>query len=422
LTLGARAMSKLLFKATAILAALTALPVAAEDIDLRFIHYQSGNQPALRAILDEFEAANPGITVTDLPTTGAQTVVSEIQAAAAAGRPFDVGQVLARTALGVIEIANARPFSEAPDGGAFMDQIAPNLVDVANIGEERYMMPHSFGTPLLYLNTDLMEQAGYEKDFQPETMQETIELTRAVLNETGFPGLYWIEGGLDYGHQAFMRANGSPYLVDGRAAFNTPEGIEVMQMWQDLANEGVIPKIGGSDAGAAFNAGRLGAMVTSSASLRASMRAADGRFELAVYPFPAFEGKPVEVPNSGSGLMVLAQEPERIEAAFKLMAFMAQPEVTNRWSRESGYMPVAVDPMVDADTQAYLAENPFYAAVVAQMSNTVPTVLWPGDRVVEAQTVMANLLQDLWANEGTAEELVPIAQDKVNAILEEATN
>lgn len=349
-------------------------------------------------------------------------MVSEIQAASAAQRPFDVGQVLARTALGVINIGAAQPFSKASDGGAFMDQIAPNLVDVANVGDERYMMPHSFGTPLLYINTDLLEQAGYAKDHQPATMQEALEAASAILSESGFPGMYWIEGGLDYGHQAFMRANGSPYLLDERAAFNTPEGIEVMQMWQDYANEGVIPKLGGSDAGAAFNAGRLGMMVTSSAALRSTMRASEGRFDLAVYPFPPFAGKPVEVPNSGSGLMVLAQEPDRIEAAFELMAFLAQPEITNRWSRESGYMPVAVDPLADPATQAYLDENPFYAAMVEQMSNTVPTVLWPGDRVVEAQTVMANLLQDLWANEGTAAELVPEAERAVNAILEEATN
>jgi len=125
---------KLLPFASAALIALGAATIgaAAQEIDLRFIHYQSGNQPALRAILDEFEAAHPGITVTDLPTQGARNVVSEIQAAAAADRPFDIGQVLARTALGVIEIANAQPFSLCPDKGAFMDNIAENLVDVAN--------------------------------------------------------------------------------------------------------------------------------------------------------------------------------------------------------------------------------------------------------------------------------------------------
>ncbi|MEM8552060.1 MAG: extracellular solute-binding protein, partial [Pseudomonadota bacterium] len=319
-------------------AALVALGVSAtgavaQDIDLRFIHYQSGNQPALRAILDEFEAANPGITVTDLPTQGAQTVVSEIQAAAAADRPFDVGQVLARTALGVIEIANAQPFSVCADGGAFMDNIADNLVDVANISDERYMMPHSFGTPLIYINMDLVREAGLPDDFAPTTMTEVFEAGRAIRDEAGRPGLYLITGGLDYGHQAFMRANGSPYLLDGRAAFATPEGIEVMQMWTDLANEGVIPKIPDRDAVNAFQAGRLGMNVTSSALLRPNMRAAEGRFELKILPFPAFEGKPVEVPNSGSGLMILSQDAARTEAACKLMAFLSQPEITNRWSR-----------------------------------------------------------------------------------------
>ena len=37
----------------------------------------------------------------------------------------------------------------------------------------------------------------------PATMQETIEVGRKIFEETGFPGLHWIDGGLDYGHQAF---------------------------------------------------------------------------------------------------------------------------------------------------------------------------------------------------------------------------
>ena len=144
----------------AVLATLVALPATAQDIELRFIHYQSGNQPALRAILDDFESQNPGIKVTDLPSGGAQTVVSEIQAASAAKRPFDVGQVLARTALGVINIGAAQPFSKCDDGGALWTRSPRTWWMWPTSGDERYMMPHSFGTPLMYINADLMAQGG----------------------------------------------------------------------------------------------------------------------------------------------------------------------------------------------------------------------------------------------------------------------
>ena len=55
------------------------------------------------------------------------------------------------------------------------------------------------------------------------------------------------------------------------------------------------------------------------------------------------------------------------------------------------------------------------------MKQTSPTILWPGNRIVEAQTVVANLLEDLWAGKGTAAELAPIAADEVDRILIEST-
>ena len=392
------------------------------EMTLKFIHYQSGNQPELREILNEFEALNPGIKVQDLPTQGAGQVVSEIQAAAAAKRPFDVGQVLARTVLGVIDIANGQEFSKSPDGGAFMNNISPKLVNVANVDGELYMMPHSFGTPMLYINLDMVEKAGYSKDWRPKNHEDALAVAKKIAESTNLPGICYATGGIDFMHQTMVRAKGSPYLKNDRAVFDDEAGIQMFQLWADLADEGTHPKIPGKDCGAAFNAGRLGMIINSSAALRGNTKAAEGRYELGVTKFPLFENvSNGELPNSGSGLMVLAQEPERIEASFKLLMFLSQPEVTNRWSRNTGYMPVAVDPMADEKTEQYIESNPDYAAVIEQMKQTSPTILWPGNRIVEAQTVVANLLEDLWAGKGTAAELAPIAADEVDRILIEST-
>ncbi len=409
----------------ALLLAATLHPTGADadEIELRVLHYmsQTGNSAAMRGIFDDFEAENPGIRVTETITT-AQGVVPEAQAAVAARRPFDVIQALNRTVIGAQEILNARPFSEAPDGGAFMANYAPNIRDAGKIGDEYYMAPHSFGTPLLYYNKDIMAAAGLDPEAPPTTFQEIAEASRQVVDETDFQGFYIITGGLDYGQQTMMMLAGSPYLDGNRAAFDTPEAVEVMQFWQDAVLAGLMPGVGENDGNNLFSAGQLAFMATTSARLQANMRAAEGSFELGIAQFPLWKDHERRVPNSGSGMMVTTQDPARIEASFKLLEFLSRPEISNRWSRESGYIPLTADPMADPVMAAFVEENPAYQVLIHQLSETYPTALWPGDRVVEAQTVVANLLSDLWQNRGTAEDLVPRAAAEVTRILEASTH
>jgi ABC-type glycerol-3-phosphate transport system substrate-binding protein len=397
-------------------------PAAAETIELRLLHYmdETGNRAVLREILDRFEQANPGIKVQDFATP-TEHVVPDAQAAVAARRPYDVAQVLTRLAIGARAVTNARPFSEAPDGGKFMEQFTPNLRGIGQFEGEYFLSPHSLGTPLLYHNKDIMKQAGLDPEKPPRTVQEMQEMARQVKQRTDAFGAYILTGGLDLGPQTLMRLAGSKYLEGNRAVFDSPEGIAAMQFWQDLAKEDLLPKVSDRDAANIFGAGKLAFYLSTSARLAGITRGAKGKFDLGVAPVPAWEDVPVQVPNSGSGMMVTAQQPERIAAAFKLVAFLAQPEITNHWSRSTGYMPVANDPLADPETQAFIADNPSYGVLVAQMRNTVATALWPGDRVVEGQTVVANLVTDLWEDKGTAAELVPQAAAEVTRILEEST-
>ena len=398
-------------------------PTAAETIELRLLHYndQTGNRAVLREILDRFEQANPGIEVQDFATTP-EHVVPEAQAAVAARRPFDVAQVLTRLAMGARAVTNARPFSEAADGDKFMEHFAPNLRELGYFDGEYFLSPHSLGTPLLYYNKDVMKQAGLDPDKPPRTLQEMQAMARQVRQTTDAWGIYILTGGLDVGPQTLMRLAGSKYLEGNRAVFDSPEGIAAMQFWQDLAKEDLLPKVNDRDAANIFGAGKLAFNLSSSSRLMTITRGAKGKFDIGVAGVPAWEGMPVQVPNSGSGMMVTAQQPERIAAAFKLVAFLAQPEITNYWSRATGYMPVSNDPLADPETKAFVADNPFYDTLVAQMRSTVATAFWSGDRVVEGQTVVANLVTDLWEEKGTAAELVPRAAAEVTRILGESTS
>lgn len=408
--------------AAAAVALLASGPAGAEVLELRVLHYMdaTGNRAAIRGIFDDFEAENPDIRISEV-VTGSESVVPEAQAATAARRPFDVIQSLNRLVLGAQQITNARPFSEAPNGAGFMENYAPNLREAGRIGDEYYMAPHSFGTPLLYYNMDIMEAAGLDPASPPTTFQEVAEMSRQVIENTNHQGFYIITGGLDYGQQTMMMLAGSPYLDGNTAAFDTQEAIEVMGFWQQAVIDGTMPAVNERDSNSIFAAGRMAFMATTSARLQSNMRAAEGNFRLGIGPFPKWRDTERRVPNSGSGMMVTAQDPDRIAASFRLVEFLSRPEITNRWSRESGYIPLAADPLADPEMAAFVAEHPEYRILIDQLAETYPTALWPGDRVVEAQTVVANLLTDLWEERGTAEELVPAAAAEVTRILQQST-
>ncbi len=402
----------------ALFATATNIAVANDEIELRVLHYQSsaGNAVAFRAILDDFEAEHANIRVTEV-VTNAAGIANEAQAALAARRPFDVIQALNRLALGAITTLGARPFSEAPDGGVFSENFAPSIRDAGLVDGDRYLAPHSFGTPLLYYNRDVMAAAGLDPASPPSSFQEMAEMARRVVEVTDIQG-FWAGGAHDYTVEQMLLLAGSPYIAGTRAAFNTAEAVEVLDFMQQAVLDGLMPNVAFVDGTNLFSAGELGFMVSTSAILRSTLRNTDGNFAVGIAEVPVWKDRARRVPNSGSGMMVTAQEPARIAAAFELLEFLSRPEITNRWSRETGYLPLAVDPLADPVMQDFVAMQPEYQVLVRQLGQTVPTTLWPSDRGVEAQAVVANLLGELWQNEGSAATLVPRAADEVTRILD----
>lgn len=393
---------------------------AGEPTEITFYHYQSSNADALRAILDDFEAANPDVVIKDV-FKQSQQITAEVQAALAAGRPVDVATVIGKN---IIFFLNNTPAVDmvAASGGdtAWLDGYLPNFLDLGRKGEAVYAIPHAYGTPMIYYNKDIFERAGLDPNTPPKTWSDVMETAKTITKETGMPGVAHLHASMgDYGTMLMVTNAGATYLTpDGtEAKFDTPEGIAILQVWQDMATTGVMPVATDREWSAAFQAGQLGMYMTSSAALRAFVKAAKGNFALGVANYPTFQGKPRRVNNSGGALMLYAPEGPRREAAMKFLRFISQKEVANRWSRESGYMPLVKDPLSDPDMAAYVESFPLVKPVIAQMAETVPTAVWPAEGTLEAQTHIRAMLDELWAGDRPAAEIVPEAVTRVNEAL-----
>lgn len=395
---------------------------AQAETEITFYHYQTGNFDALRAIFDEFEAANPGIKVNDV-FSQSQQITAEVQAALAANRPVDIATVIGKNIVFFLNNTDAVDMVEASKGDtAWLDGYLPNFLDLGRAGDAIYAIPHAYGTPMVYYNKDILAKAGLDPETAPATWDQFLQMGKTISEETGMAGGAHLHASMgDYGTMVMVTNAGATYLnADGtRAEFDSPEGIAALQNWQDMASSGMMPIATDKDWSAAFMAGQMGMYITSSAALRGVVAAAKDKFELGVGNYPLFGDKPRRVSNSGGALMLYAPEGERRDAAMALLRFISQKRIANRWSRESGYMPVISDPLTDPDMKAYVDSFPFVVPVIDQMAETVPTNVWPAKGTLEAQTVIRAMLDDLWAGKRPASEIVPEAVAKVNDALAE---
>ena len=164
---------------------------AQAPIEITYYHWQTGVAGrSLRGLLDAFQAENPGILVRDIFKQSDQ-ITAEIQSVVAARRPLDVAQVLGRNVLFIKANLPVVPLDEDRAAGEWLGRFAPNFLGLGDRGGRPYAMPHSFGTPVAYLNLDLLAQAGISTP--PATWADATAAALAVRERTGRAGIAHIQ-------------------------------------------------------------------------------------------------------------------------------------------------------------------------------------------------------------------------------------
>lgn len=117
---------------------------------------------------------------------------------------------------------------------------------VASYRGHPYLLPFSLDTRMFYYRKDLLEQAGFSKP--PATWDELVKVGQALTKDTngdgvidqwgfatlGKPGdVFNVYSFLDF----LFQAGGQFFDKDGKAAFNSPAGVEALQFFVDLRNK-----------------------------------------------------------------------------------------------------------------------------------------------------------------------------------------
>ena len=169
---------------------------------------------------------------------------------------------------------------------------------------------------------------------------------------------------------------------------------------------------------AAFQSGQIGILLYSSAALRPFASSAEGKFEIGVAGYPAFKaGMLRRLPNSGAALDAICargRAPRRFAEAARLS--VAARDLQPLGARKRLHA-ARQGPARRPGDGRLCREFPYVKPVIDQMADTVPTATWGQTGALEAQTIVSNLVDALWAGEGTAAELVPDAVKRMNAAM-----
>ena len=309
---------------------------------------------------------------------------------------------------------------DSGDSTFLTDNFLPNILDLAvNSSGDQVCIHYSLSTPVLYVNTDLLAEAGVTNT-EPQTWQEVQEISEQVKANTGKYGLYVQEPEDFWAQQAIIESNGGKLLTrDGdsyKAAFASDEGIEAMQTYADMVADGSALHISWEEGAQSFVDGNC-AMLYTTIARRAYVQE-NAQFNAISVKSPEWEGKKRQVPAGGCFLAITAQDDDQIAAAWEFEKYLYSIESMAAWTEGTGYVPPRKD-VADAENglKDFLAENTMMTPAIDQMEDVVKWTAWPGDAGLTAEQTLLDMRDQILGGEVSAADGMKQAEDQINALL-----
>ncbi len=182
-----------------------------------------------------WEAANPEYTVSTEFIPWGQCQEKSITLAAA-GNPVAVSYMGSRVLKQLADSELIRPLSLTDEELASYSE---SVLRTVRIDGKIWGLPRAFSTKALYWNKDLFEEAGLDMPDGPQTFADVVAASKAIDEKTDAKGLGIAAASFDNTMHQFlnwMYSNGGEVLDEnGKVVFDSPEVIETLQFFKDVA-------------------------------------------------------------------------------------------------------------------------------------------------------------------------------------------
>ena len=322
------------------------LAQATTPVTLEFAQWWEPELPAgeFRALIDEFEAQNPGITVT-LLSGPYSTTRDQIIAGAATGTLPDV---VGLDGAWVSDLVRQRAITSL---SALMDEAGFDDAELAaqiQLGGATYMIPVVNFVYPVFVNLDLLEQAGVAAP--PTTRSEFAEaaglITQAAPGVAGWALPLSMEqpNGIQNDVMSWVWASGGSMLADGRPNLVGNDDVaSAVEFIKGLYDAGVIAPgafaMREQDKVEEFVNERVGMVVSSLAHINL-IRDRNPDLNFAITALPADDGYtgPRGLPYASWGIGVAESSNNKAEA-WKLVEFLMSRDINSRLSSIANAFP-----------------------------------------------------------------------------------
>jgi multiple sugar transport system substrate-binding protein len=371
-----------------------------------------------------FERRSPNVKV-DAKATRDQEIFPSVQAQVVAGTPPDVVQFLLREwdlnveNLPLVPLDELVPPDELRQHLAGKHAFHPRAVALTQRKNKTYGLAYVFSTPTLFYNATLFGQAGLDPERSPQTWEEVAAAAARIKERTGNDGLYIACIENDWCAQGILLSNGARVMNPDRArvSFGEPAAVEVYRFWQGMVQSGAHSSLSAADSQAAFQAGKMGMLLQTSAVQGALLGSAQGKFELRSAGMPRFGARPAVPVNSGSGLAVLSQDPVKRRAAWELVKHLTTEDAFQVITTQIGYLPLRPGML---DDEQYLKNWPNRSVIlpnIRQLDELQPSLSYPGQNHLRIRDLFLDTLQRVLYRGEDAGRSFADAQTRAQALM-----
>ena len=363
-----------------------------ETLNAGIAAFRAGEQPH---ILQVFEVG----TATMMGAEGAIKPVYEVMAEA--GMEFDPGSYLAAVT-------------------GYYSDTEGNMLS----------LPYNSSTPVLYVNLDLLEQAGIDPAVDLSTWEQVDQVVDQLAEAgiscpftTAWQSWVQLESMSAYHDVPFATQENGFAGVDTELVFNGPLQVKHIEMLGDWAEEGKFLYAGRrNESGANFRGGECALFTESSAGYAGVKAEADFDFEIRPLPYWGdVEAAPFNTIIGGASLWVLeGHEPEEYEGVAEFLTFLSSPEVQAQWHQDTGYLPITTAAYELSQEQGFYEENPGTDVAIQQMTGQAPTPNSKGVRLGsfdQIRTIIDEELEAVWAGDKEAQAALDSAVERGNQLL-----
>jgi multiple sugar transport system substrate-binding protein len=338
---------------------------ALAQTEIEFIQWWEPEMPAgaLRAIMDDFEAANPDITVTLISGPYSATH-DQIVVGAASGTLSDVVGLDGAWVNGLAKQGAIASMDGLMDAAGFdRSQVA----DIIEVDGQSVMFPLASFVYPVFVNLDLAEAAGVEA--MPTTRTEFADAAKKMTdpdkNQFGWvlPLSLETPNGIQNDVMSWVWASGASMLKDGQPDLENEAVVDTLEFIKSLNDAGVIsPGIFAKkeqDKVEEFVNGRVGMMIDSLAHITL-IRERNPDLNFGISAVPAVDGytgkRGLTYASWGIGI---SEGSEHKEEAWKLVEYLMSPEVNGRLVSIANAFPGNVNAKPDFSQSDPLFEEAF---------------------------------------------------------------